>query len=185
MLAWQQPSCGSDAHQKSQLFGSMMSGQTRSVWLRWTTGRALVDEWVREAINQSIKQASNPGCEQKGLTDWKWSTWAKRQCCPKNPQADLDICFHPHHVLQTESSQKLWSDERQRCPGSPGRERREVWGHRCSSPVLYLLNRSLSQHQFDSQTWLGSLETPSLLLVQIITIPVSWNGAPTAKSETF
>lgn len=62
-------------------------------------------------------------------------------------------------------------------------ERPEVCGHRCSSPVLYLLasNTSLTH----SHTWLGSLETPSLLLVQIITIPVSWNGAPTAKSETF
>lgn len=35
-----------------------------------------------------------------------------------------------------------------------------------------------------SQTWAGSLETPSLLPVQIITHPDSWKGAPTAKSET-
>lgn len=34
------------------------------------------------------------------------------------------------------------------------------------------------------QTWLGSVETPSLLPLQIITLPVSWNGAPTAKSDT-
>lgn len=33
-----------------------------------------------------------------------------------------------------------------------------------------------------SLTWLGSGATPSPLPLQIITLPVSWNGAPTAKS---
>lgn len=35
-----------------------------------------------------------------------------------------------------------------------------------------------------SETWLGSVETPWLLPVQIITLPVSWKGAPTAKSKS-
>lgn len=43
----------------------------------------------------------------------------------------------------------------------------------------------LSSHRcVQCQTWLGSVETPSLLPLQIITLPVSWNGAPTAKSDT-
>lgn len=91
--------------------------------------------WMKELAHQSI----NPGSEEKALTDWKWSTWVKRQCCPKNPQGDLDICFHPHHVLQKESSQKLWSDERQCCPGSPGETRglRTQMFQPCSVPVSF------------------------------------------------
>lgn len=129
--------------------------------------RTSSDEWMNKQINQSWVLA-----ERVNWLEGLDGTWAKQQCGPKNPQVDLDICSHQHHVLQTESNQKLWSDERQPCHGSPGDKKGQRC--RCLSPSL---------DRYLTQTWLGSLETPSLLLVQIITIPVSWNGAPTAKSE--
>lgn len=115
-------------------------------WGEWQDEFWWINQSIQQSINPTIHPTIHPFCLLKDGVNWMEGldgTWAKQQCGPKNPQVDQDICSHQHHVLQTESTQKLWSDEKQPFRGSPGAKKGK--GHRCLSPGRDPVS---SQHQF-------------------------------------
>lgn len=102
-----------------------------------------------------------------------------QQCDSVVQTSDQQVWIFIPINIQTSSQRVPESPEPRRDAASPDHLQRDEGGRlQVVNTLPVIILRCVY-----SETWLGSVETPSLLPVQIITLPVSWKGAPTAKSE--